>query len=197
MIHKDTAISHFANYIMRGGTTMQNNIFNLIELFTAFFLANIASKYVTNFIDSHLKVKNEKKEHDFNLAKRILDLFDSKSLNFTLDNLSNGHMSKKENDNICEIIELYKYDNFFNNKIQKQFEKYAKTFKEFQNFSFQEFSTADYDKNQLQIHKYEKIPDGHSKYSENIKKTNEFLDEIEEEFNKLEKTFRNKYPSLF
>ena len=167
------------------------------EMFIAFFLANIASRYAKDYIDKKLKVGKIKDEHDIKLASEIIDLFDKETLDFLGHITTSGNLPRDLNDDIVEVKRLGEYEKFYDEVTQDYFEDFHEKLVDLKVFFAMQFSPRKGDSSSFEMHKYHLAPNGQEMYEENIEKLNSLLDDFENSFHDFEEILRDKYPSVF
>lgn len=167
------------------------------EMFIAFFLANIASRYAKDYIDKKLKVGKIKDEHDIKLASEIIDLIDKETLDFLRNITTSGNLPRDLNDDIVEVKRLGEYKKFYDEVTQNYFEVFHEKLVDLKVFCAMQFSPRKGDSSSFEIHKYHLAPNGQEMYEENIEKLNSLLNDFENSFYNFEEVLRDKYPSVF
>lgn len=179
-----------------GGDKMKAFFSDFLKLFIPFFLANVASRYVTTFVDNRLLKGQQKTKNDITFANRIYKIFDSRKITTLLDNVCNKFLTVDQADKIDEIIDLYEHDRFYNKRMQHVFDNYVKALIELDAFHAREFS-SDPKRAILKMHRYMDAPNGNELYSKNLNEANQISEEIYQNFKKMEKQMRRYYPSIF
>lgn len=166
-------------------TTMA--LMQFINLFSTFFLANIASRYVGEYIDGHVRRMREKVDFDQKLGSKLLCVSNYKDLSKCADDISEGEVYRRNVDNLRDFLEIYNANTrFFNRGLQRKFVEFATTLEELSEFMFAHFSVTNHDHSMLWIHKYENAEDGHILYENNLRTLNEILDRLIESAKNLE-----------
>jgi len=175
---------------------MNDFILRIIEMFIAFFLANIAARRVNNYYDNREKNKLMKNRHDKQMAYKIIDLIDRKTIKHILNRIGSGDLYDEDIKKLDGVYFLGNNDEFYDDKVQVKFKTFKNNVGKLNDFTAREFSSSE-EKGHYKIHKYRKVTKGHEMYQKNLKELQSILDDVEESFYDLNDIIRDKYPSIF
>ena len=166
------------------------------NLFLTLFLANIASRYVGEFIDEHVQRIRVKKKFDQELAGRLFAVCYSKNISQYMNDIYRGSVNRDKMNDLRTLLDLYQTSGFFKKHLQTFFDSFVINLEALSEFVFREFSVADHDSSLLKIHKYENAEDGHILYEKNLRKLNKILDDLDISAKNLEVVLVKSFPKL-
>jgi len=169
----------------------------ITEMFIAFFLANIASRYVKDYIDKKLRVGQVKDEHDIEMANKIINLIDKETIEYLEHITTGGTLPRELNDSLLEVKRIGEYDKFYNKETQKNFKDFHIKLIKLKEFYSLNFSPKKGDDSSFEIHRYHHAPNGQEMYEESVDELYSLLDKFKYSYYEFEEIVRDKYPSVF
>jgi hypothetical protein len=166
-----------------------------------FLITSLVASVILNiifFINILQSQPNKHDSKDEQLFVKINTLFDFKEMDSFTNDLSNGYVSIEDKDRFYKLLNISRYDKFLNSNLQHKFIKLTEVLKSFDEFFDSEFSKeGERGAEQIEIHKYRDIPDGHEKCDENFRKAQNFANQIYQEYEKLNDAFRKSFPETY
>ncbi len=166
------------------------------NLFFPFFLANIAARYVSEYVDNHVKKLRLRTDVDKKLASKLFAVCNAKVMFIYTNDIYLGKITTDKVDELRDLYQIHGETRFFKKKLQSSFDEFAALLEKLLNFIASEFTIAEHNKGLLEIHKYEHNPEGYLIYRENRAELEALLSQLDTSAKNCEKNLIKRYPDM-